>query len=82
MKKLKNIKLYEGGISSIPGKKQVIKVSSNESPFGPSLRVQKAISTAKSKTHKYPDGNSLELKNALSKNSIDQRNRWQYTDCY
>ncbi len=67
MKKLKNIKLYEGGISSIPGKKQVIKVSSNESPFGPSLRVQKAISTAKSKTHKYPDGNSLELKNALSK---------------
>ena len=67
MKKLKNIKLYEGGISSIPGKKQVIKVSSNESPFGPSLRVQKAISTAKSNTHKYPDGNSLELKNALSK---------------
>ncbi len=67
MKKLKNIKLYEGGISSIPGKKQVIKVSSNESPFGPSLRVQKAISIAKSKTHKYPDGNSLELKNALSK---------------
>ncbi len=67
MKKLKNIKLYEGGISSIPGKKQVIKVSSNESPFGPSLRVKKAISTAKSNTHKYPDGNCLELKNALSK---------------
>ena len=37
MKKLKNIKLYEGGISSIPGKKQVIKVSSNESPFGSEL---------------------------------------------
>ena len=35
MKNLKNINIYEGGISSIPGKKNVVKVSSNESPFGP-----------------------------------------------
>ena len=67
MKKLKNIKLYEGGISSIPGKKNVTKLSSNESPFGPSVRVQKAISIAKSQTHKYPDGNSIQLKTTLSK---------------
>ena len=43
MKNLKNINIYEGGISSIPGKKNVVKVSYNESPFGPSIKVKKAI---------------------------------------
>ena len=47
MKSLSNIKTYEGGASSIPGKRNVIKLSSNESPFGPSpdvaLKIRKAI---------------------------------------
>ena len=53
MKNLKNINIYEGGISSIPGKKNVVKVSSNESPFGPSIKVKKAISESRLKTNKY-----------------------------
>ena len=67
MKNLKNINIYEGGISSIPGKKDVVKVSSNESPFGPSISVKKAISESRLKTNKYPDGNCIELKEAISK---------------
>ena len=67
MKNLKNINIYEGGISSIPGKKDVVKVSSNESPFGPSISVKKAISASRLKTNKYPDGNCIELKEAISK---------------
>ena len=40
---LNKIKTYEGGKSNIPGKKNIIKLSSNESPFGPSRKVLKAI---------------------------------------
>ena len=67
MKKLKNITLYQGGKSSIPGKKNIIKVSSNESPFGPSMLVRNAISRAKTSTNKYPDSGSNALKDAISK---------------
>ena len=43
MKSLRNIKTYEGGASNIPGKRNVIKLSSNESPFGPSPNVVSKI---------------------------------------
>jgi len=68
MKNLRNINIYQGGISSIPGKKNIVKVSSNESPFGPTSGVKKAISESRLKTNKYPDGNCSELKEAISNN--------------
>ena len=67
MKNLQEIARYEGGISSIPGKKNVIKLSSNESPFGPSKSVIRALSSSIAKTNRYPDGNCLELRKAISK---------------
>ena len=67
MKNLQEIARYEGGISSIPGKKNVIKLSSNESPFGPSKSVIRALSSTLAKTNRYPDGNCLELRKAISK---------------
>ena len=39
VKTLKNISAYQAGESKIAGKNDVIKLSSNESPFGPSQKV-------------------------------------------
>ena len=39
---INDIKLYKGGISKGRGIKKIIKLSSNESPFGPSLKSIKA----------------------------------------
>ena len=67
MKSLNKIKTYEGGASSIPGKKNVIKLSSNESPFGPSPNVALKIREAIKKTNRYPDGDYKKLKEAIAK---------------
>ena len=67
MKSLSNIKTYEGGASSIPGKKNVIKLSSNESPFGPSPNVALKIREVIKKTNRYPDGDYKKLKKAIAK---------------
>ena len=67
MKSLSNIKTYEGGESSIPGKRNVIKLSSNESPFGPSPNVVSKIRETIRKTNRYPDGEYKKLKKAIGK---------------
>ena len=67
MKSLRNIKTYEGGAFSIPGKRNVIKLSSNESPFGPSPRVVSKIRETMKKTNRYPDGENKKLKESISK---------------
>ena len=72
MKSLSNIKTYEGGASNIPGKRNVIKLSSNESPFGPSPNVVSKIREAIRKTNRYPDGEYKKLKKAIGKNLIYQ----------
>ena len=66
MKSLSNIKTYEGGASNIPGKRNVIKLSSNESPFGPSPNVVSKIRETIRKTNRYPDGEYKKLKKAIS----------------
>ena len=67
MKFLSNIKTYEGGASSIPGKRNVIKLSSNESPFGPSPNVALKIRKLIKETNRYPDGDYKKLKEAIGK---------------
>ena len=39
-----DIELYEGGASHLEGLKKVIKLSSNENPFGPSPKAVQAYS--------------------------------------
>lgn len=65
--KLNKIKTYEGGKSNISGKKNVIKLSSNESPFGPSTRVLKVINSISKKTNRYPTADCSELKKNIYK---------------
>ena len=67
MKSLHNIKTYEGGASNIPGKRNVIKLSSNESPFGPSPNVVSKIKKTIRKFNRYPDGEYKKLKEAIGK---------------
>lgn len=49
------------------GSSRVIKLSSNENPLGPSPKAVQAYKDAAGTIHRYPDGGSVELRNALAK---------------
>ncbi|MBI29237.1 MAG: Histidinol-phosphate aminotransferase [Alphaproteobacteria bacterium MarineAlpha5_Bin11] len=54
-RELNSIKLYKGGTSKISGRKKIIKLSSNESPFGPSPKALKAYKATTSQLSRYPE---------------------------
>ncbi len=56
---------YVGGESKLAGANRVIKLSSNEGAFGPPPAAVAAASQAAAESHRYPDGNSLELRQAI-----------------
>lgn len=57
---------YVGGESAIAGREQAFKLSSNESPWGPSPRAVEAMQAAMADAHRYPDGHCVRLREALS----------------
>ena len=48
------------------GLSDILKLASNENPFGPSPRALEAISRAAAETNFYPDNESSELRQALA----------------
>jgi histidinol-phosphate aminotransferase len=78
---LKSIKSYEGGkpIEEVAREygirpKNIIKLASNENPFGVSPKVIEAINKSASEVYMYPDDSSFELKEALSyKFGVDKK---------
>ncbi len=69
------ITAYKGGDSALPGQKQVIKLASNESPFGPSPKAAAAFQAAAQNMHRYPDGGCTALREALAdKHNLDPAN--------
>jgi histidinol-phosphate aminotransferase len=60
-----DIELYVGGRSAVPGVAKVYKLSSNESPLGPSSAAMAALATAAHDLQLYPDGNSSLLREAI-----------------
>lgn len=51
---------------------RIVKLASNENPFGPSPKVAQALELQTRKLNRYPDGGGFELKSALaSKFSVD-----------
>lgn len=61
---------YVGGQSKIKGAKarpgvRVVKLSSNETPLGPSPKAIKAYTDAAATLHRYPDGTHLRLREAI-----------------
>ena len=64
---ISEIKLYKGGTAKILGKENIIKLSSNESPFGPSPRALEAYIKTSSKLSRYPELTSESLQSAIAK---------------
>lgn len=63
---LEALDVYEGGKSSAAGVARVVKLSSNESPFGASPRASAAYREAGANLHRYPDAASAALKEAIA----------------
>lgn len=60
-----DIKLYQSGASKIEGVSEVVKLSSNENPFGPSKRALDAFRQAAGNLHLYPSTDHLSLREAI-----------------
>ncbi len=56
---------YVPGKSTAPGVKKVHKLSSNETPLGPSARAMAAYRAAGNYLHDYPDGSAHALRDAI-----------------
>jgi histidinol-phosphate aminotransferase len=57
---------YVQGKSKLPGKGEPIKLSSNESSFGPSPKAIEAYLSVASSLHRYPDGSQFQLRKAIA----------------
>ncbi|TNF63994.1 MAG: histidinol-phosphate transaminase [Rhodobacteraceae bacterium] len=60
-----DIELYQGGASHLAGVTDVLKLSSNENPFGPSPAAVQAVSEAAAKLHRYPSTDHAALRAAI-----------------
>jgi histidinol-phosphate aminotransferase len=61
-----DIALYEGGKASIAGVTNVVKLSSNENPYGPSPAAQDAVRRSVHELHRYPSTDHASLREALA----------------
>ncbi len=66
-KEILDIAPYIQGKSALPGKKEIIKLSSNESSFGPSPAAIEAYQSEASSLHRYPDGSQYPLRQAIAR---------------
>ncbi|WP_424933106.1 histidinol-phosphate transaminase [Amaricoccus macauensis] len=62
-----DIALYVGGESRIAGRADVLKLSSNENPFGPSPAAREAYLAEAGALHLYPDSSHLGLREAIGR---------------
>lgn len=60
-----DISPYVGGRSSLGDRRNVIKLSSNESALGPSKRAIEAFTACGESLHRYPDGGASALRTAI-----------------
>ena len=61
-----DIKLYKGGASHIDGVRDVVKLSSNENPFGASDAAKAAIAASAHQIHRYPSTDHAALRAAIA----------------
>ena len=60
------IALYEGGKSVIAGQTNIVKLSSNENPAGPSAKAKEAFARSVHQLHRYPATDHLPLRTAIA----------------
>ena len=61
------IEPYVGGKASVASDKPIAKLSSNESPLGPSPKAVAAYREAAGDLHRYPDGGATALRQAIAR---------------
>lgn len=61
-----DIALYQGGASHVAGVANVVKLSSNENPFGPSDRAREAFAKSVHQLHRYPSTDHAALRQAIA----------------
>ncbi len=67
-----DIALYQGGQSHVAGVEHVIKLSSNENPFGPSPKAIEAVRDSAATLHRYPSTDHASLRSAVgARHSLD-----------
>ncbi len=74
---IENISIYKGGKSTLNTEKKIIKLSSNENPYGPSPKIIDVLENEnlKKNLHRYPEIDGSTLRNAISKRFSLQENR-------
>lgn len=60
-----DIALYQGGASHVAGVSNVLKLSSNENPFGPSDAAKEAVVRSSHDLHRYPSTDHAALRQAI-----------------
>lgn len=60
-----DIALYQGGAAHVAGVSNVVKLSSNENPLGPSPRAVQAMQEAAANMHRYPSADHAVLRQAI-----------------
>lgn len=65
--KIADISPYVGGRAKALGVAHVVKLSANETPFGPSPRARAAFERAAGAMHLYPDQHALALREAIAR---------------
>ncbi|MBV9521821.1 MAG: histidinol-phosphate transaminase [Alphaproteobacteria bacterium] len=61
-----DVEAYVGGEATAPGAARLIRLASNESALGPSPKAIAAYETVAAQLHRYPDGGSTALREALA----------------
>ncbi len=62
-----DIALYQGGASHVQGVQDVVKLSSNENPFGPSPKAIEAVRESAARLHRYPSTDHASLREAIGR---------------
>ncbi|SDI94773.1 histidinol-phosphate transaminase [Aliiruegeria lutimaris] len=60
-----DIALYQSGESHVEGVRDILKLSANENPFGPSPKAKEAIAAAIAEVHRYPNTDHAPLRAAI-----------------
>ena len=72
-KEISKIKLYQGGLRAFPGVKNPVKLSSNETPLGPSPKAIRAFKSAQRELAIYPESSvSLLRQKIASRFGLDE----------
>lgn len=61
-----DIALYVSGAARIEGRENVVKLSSNENPYGPSDKARDAVVRAAHQLHRYPNTDHSSLRTAIA----------------